>query len=48
MVAKQGLLKGMNPVSTVIAMLTIGLFVLAGAFFTEQSGAVFNAMSGEG
>jgi len=46
MVAKQGLLKGMNPVSTVIAMLTIGLFVLAGVFFTEQSGAVFNAMSG--
>lgn len=46
MVAKQGLLKGMNPVTSVIAMLTIGLFVLAGVFFTEQSGAVFNAMSG--
>ncbi len=46
MVAKQGLLKGMNPVSTVIAMITIALFVLAGVFFTEQSGAVFNAMSG--
>lgn len=46
MVAKHGLLKGMNPVSTIIAMVVITLFVLAGVFFTEQSGAVFNAMSG--
>jgi len=46
MVAKQGLLKGMNPVSTIIAMVVITLFVLAGVFFTEQSGALFSSISG--
>jgi len=46
MVANHGLLKGMNPVSTLVSMAIISLFVLAGVFFTEQTAAVFNAVSG--
>ncbi|NRA69444.1 MAG: BCCT family transporter [Gammaproteobacteria bacterium] len=46
MVADRGLLKGMNPVTTVISMVMISLFVLAGVFFTEQSAALFTAVSG--
>ena len=46
MTANHGWLKGMNPVTTVISMVIITAFVLAGVFFTEQSAAVFNAISG--
>jgi len=46
MVANHGLLKGMNPVTTLISMAIITLFVLGGVFFTEQSAALFTAVSG--
>jgi len=45
MVANDGLLKGMNPVTTLTSMAIITLFVLAGVFFTEQTAAVFNSIS---
>ena len=46
MVANHGLLKGMNPVTTLISMAIITLFVLSGVFFTEQTAALFTAVSG--
>lgn len=46
MVANHGLLKGMNPASTLVSMVIITLFVLSSVFFTEQSTVVFSAISG--
>ena len=46
MVANYGLLKGMNSVTTLLSMAIIMLFVLAGVFFTEQTSALFNSISG--
>jgi len=46
MVANHGLLKGMNPVTTLVSMAIITLFVLSGVFFTEQTAALFTAVSG--
>jgi len=46
MTANHGWLKDMNPVTTLFSMAIITLFVLAGVFYTEQSAAVFSAISG--
>jgi len=46
MTANHGWLKGMNPVTTLFSMAIITAFVLAGVFYTEQSGALFSAVSG--
>jgi len=46
LVAKKGLLKGLNPTSAIVSKVIVILFVLYGALMTESASATFDAVKG--